>query len=106
MTGDLQDEDSIVHLHDPKTGGHLCGADVPNEFRVTTSRHWSNMGNFIRVDHRLTADRSEDYLGGQWCCENSFDLVTCGRCKTLMNKKIRKMVQPRQSRSPRCLIAR
>ena len=68
----------IVHKHYSKTGGHLCGAVVPRQFRLRAGREeWCKH----KKPGENVPDRSEDYLiDGGWCCSNKDEEVTCKSC--------------------------
>jgi len=82
-------EKMVVHLHEPKTGGHACGAEVPLEFLSDRARR-IRTGRVSRV-YRVDKDGeilnlSEEYIGGEWCCTNNRCEVTCARCRRIMEK--------------------
>ena len=67
-----------VCKHNPKTGGHLCNSEVPQWAKSNSS--WICETNFRGKE----SNRTEDYLGGEWCCTNRDDEVTCFKCKKLI----------------------
>jgi hypothetical protein len=75
-----------VHLHEPRTGGHACGAKVPHEFLSIKSRKmWAINGSQVRRKDVTgdVLDLSDEYLGGEWCCTNHKREITCPRCRRI-----------------------
>jgi len=83
----------VVHKHNPKTGGHLCKAPVPSRFRWNKKWTVGFSNPVVRTNRVLSAPldssgfQNEDYLGGEWCCENDPRKVNCPACKKLMEAK-------------------
>jgi len=76
-----------VHKYDPKTGEHLCGAPVPQEFTQVVNRtpyHQEGCGS----DSPLGRWNAEDYNDdpGAWCCENDDAHVTCLACLSIIGE--------------------
>ena len=76
-----------THKHNPYTGGHLCKSEIEHAYLAV--KKWTVGINQIKHGN----DLSENYLGGEWCCENDWRYVTCKKCKKLKN---RVMPKPRQ----------
>lgn len=74
---------NVIHKHNPDNGKHLCGSLV--EKCYLDKQLWF-FGNCLT--NLGGVDKTQNYIGKKWCCENDWDMVTCKACLKLKGKKI------------------
>jgi len=77
----------VVHLHDPQTGGHACGAPVSDEFVAVVLRGANAVAGPSGVGSRRVGSLADEYLGGEWCCETDMKRVTCRACSRVRSER-------------------